>query len=361
MASAGTYTRRIRKLQRRLPKEKIDGLVVTRPSNVRYLTGFEGSAGQILMSQKGAVFMTDFCYIEAARKDLPFLDVVRISGDRKKQLRSLLRAHKVRRLGFEPAHVTHQRYLQLRDHIGEKRLSGRTDIVERLRMIKDDAEIAAIRKAVRLNERGFRHTRSLLRPGITERDVAVELEFFFRTNGGDGFAFDPIIAFGKGGSIPHYQTANRKLRERDAVLIDWGVKVRGYSSDLTRTLLSHSITQKEKDIYAIVLEAQTRAIEKIRPGVSLALIDKTARDVISKHGHGEAFGHSFGHGIGLDVHEIPNVSSKSKERCRKGMVITAEPGIYLPGWGGVRIEDDILITASGCEVLSRLSRKAEPF
>ncbi len=357
----GIYRKRIRRLQKRLAGEKIEGLLVTNLTNVKYLTGFSSSAAQLIISEKACVFITDFRYIEAARKQVGFAHVFQTTKNPKKDLQSLLRKYKIRRLGFESANITYQRYLQLKDCISEKRLKPRPDIVERLRMIKGPEEIEAIRKAVRLDERGFRYIRELLVPGTTEKDIALQLELFFKTGGADGLAFDTIVAFGSGGAVPHYRTGRKRLREKDRVLIDWGVSLGGYSSDLTRTLLSHSMTEKEQVVYSIVLEAQLRAIEKIRPGVPLASIDKTARDIITRHGYGEAFGHSFGHGLGMDVHELPVVSWKSKLRCRKGMVITAEPGIYIPGWGGVRIEDDVVVTEKGHQVLSRLSKKPRPF
>ena len=287
------FLRRIRKLQGQLSKEKVDGLLVSNPINVRYLTGFISSAAQVIVSGKACVLMTDFRYLEAAVKQLPFIDVFQTTAGPKVDLQSLLRKHRVRRLGFETNHVSYQRYLQLKGYISEKRLKPRPDIIERLRMIKGPEEIAAIRKAIRLNEKGFKYIRKLLKPGVTEREIALELDTFLMASGGEKLAFEPIIAFGSGSAVPHHHTGRRKLRERDMVLIDWGVCVDGYSSDLTRTLLSHSMTVKEKTIYSIVLEAQKKAINMIKPGVPLAGIDSTARDHITKHGYGEAFGHSL--------------------------------------------------------------------
>ncbi len=355
------HVKRINKLQRHLAKEKIDGLLVTNLTNVRYLTGFVSSAAKLLVSEKGCVLITDFRYIEAARKEVAFAEVFQTTKNARNDLRSLLRKHSIRRLGFESSNISYWEYLRLKSYLSERRLKPCLDIVERLRMIKDAGEIIAIRRAIRLAEKGFRYIRKLLKPGVRERDIAIELELFSKVNGGDNVAFDPIVAFGRGSAVPHYHTDRKRLRERDMVLVDWGVTLGGYSCDLTRTLLSHSIMDKEKAIYSIVLEAQHKAIKKIRPGVSLGLIDRTARDHISKHGYGDAFGHSLGHGIGLDVHELPVISRESKMRCRSGMVITVEPAIYVPGWGGVRIEDDVLVTGKGCEVLSRLPRKAQTF
>ena len=209
-----------------------------------------------------------------------------------------------------------------------------------------------------LAERGFRHILPLLRPGVREREIAIELEFFFMANGGDKLAFDPIVAFGANSAVPHHTTGRRKLRETDVVLVDWGVKVGGYSSDLTRTLLPPRMPRRTREVYRVVLEAQRAAIERIRPRAKAAAPDKAARAVIQATGHGERFTHSLGHGIGLDVHEQPGLASRSEATLRAGMVVTVEPGIYLPGRLGVRIEDNVLVTAEGHEVLSRLTRRA---
>jgi Xaa-Pro aminopeptidase len=349
---------RIRRARRALAKHKIDALLVTSPANVRYLTGFVSSNALLLVMASGAsAFLTDARYIEAARKKVEADTVELLQRDAFKSVRDALRGHGVRRLGFEAGHLTHARALNLIETLGARRCKPVSGLVEGVRAVKEPGEIAAIRKAVHLAERGFRHILPLLRPGVREREIAIELEFFFMANGGDKPAFDLIVAFGANSAVPHHTTGQRKLRETDPVLVDWGVKVAGYSSDLTRTLLPPRMPRRTREVYRVVLEAQRAAIERIRPGAKAAAPDKAARAVIEAAGHGERFTHSLGHGIGLDVHEQPGLGSRSTATLRAGMVVTVEPGIYLPGCFGVRIEDDVLVTAEGHEVLSRLTRR----
>ncbi len=350
---------RIRKLRRKLAGHKIDALLVTNPTNIRYLTGFVSSNATLVITASGhSLYLTDARYIEAARNKVEADAVELLKGDVFKAVRDGLKGHGVRRLGFEADHLSHAQALKLLDTLGTRRCKAVSGVVESVRAVKEPDEIAAIRKAVRLGERGFRHILPLLRPGVREREIAIELEFFFMANGGEKLAFDPIVAFGPGAAVPHHATGRRKLRETDVVLIDWGVTVAGYSSDLTRTLLPPRMPRRTREIYQVVLEAQRAAIERIRPRAKLAAPDKAARDVIEAAGYGERFTHSLGHGIGLDVHEQPGLSSRSEGTLRAGMVMTVEPGIYIPGRLGVRIEDDVLVTAAGHEVLSRLPKRA---
>jgi len=354
--------RRIRTVGRKLAGHKIDALLVTHPPNVLYLTGFASSNACLVITASGrSVFLTDARYIEAAQKRVQADAVELLEKDAFKNIAGVVKGQRVKRLGFESDHLSHARALKLIETLGARKCKPVSSVVESVRAIKDFLEIAAIRKAVRLNERAFRHVLPLLRPGVSERDIAVELEFFFMASGGDKAAFDPLVAFGPHSSVPHHRTGRRKLRDTDAVLIDWGVRVGGYSSDLTRTLLPPRMPRRTKAIYQVVLEAQRAALERIRPGAKLSAPDKAARDVIEAAGYGRRFTHSLGHGIGLEVHEHPALSSRAEGTLRAGMVVTVEPGIYLPGTVGVRIEDDVLVTARGHEVLSRLPRRPQPW
>ncbi len=356
------YGKRIKKLQRRLKKHKVDGLLITDLLNIKYLTGFEGSRAFLLVSEGKSLFFTDARYIETAEREIACDEVVKLSKDVRRDIADLAKKSRIRKIGFESQNISYDDYHRFATKIGRKKFTATKDIVEELRMIKDNDEIDKIKKAIRLSERGFKHIRQFLRCGVSEKDIATEFELFLKLNGAEKLAFDTIVAFGRGSSVPHYRTSKRRrLRSGDIVLIDFGAVVEGYTSDLTRTFVSPNITKKEKRIYNLVLEAQRRAIRRVRPGVLLSSIDKAAREYISNNGFSEHFVHSVGHGIGLSVHEMPGISANSKLRCKKGMVFTIEPGIYIPGWGGVRIEDDLLVTQRGCEVLSRLSKKMESF
>lgn len=355
-----TFRKRVNRLRQVIRREKADALLVTDLTNIAYLAGFKGSFGLLLVTLKETVFLTDFRYIETAKKEVSADDVVRTSRDRFEDVKRETRKRKIRRFAFESRAVSHADYLELAGKVGEKKLVPLKDSVEKLRMVKDDEELSRIRKAVKLTDRGLRHIRRFLKPGVSEKELAAELEVFFKLEGGEP-GFQPIVAFGERSSMPHHVSSNRKLKAGDIVLIDLGTSFQGYHADLTRTWLSRSMNAKEKEIYGIVLDAQRAAIDRVKPGVRLASIDAAARGVISSSGYGENFGHGLGHGIGLNVHELPAVSAKSDGRCRKGMVFTIEPGIYIPGWGGVRIEDDVLVTEKGCEMLSSFRRGPHPF
>jgi Xaa-Pro aminopeptidase len=355
------FDKRVKNLRQALCTENVDALLVTNLTNIGYLTGFEGSYGVLLVTQQETLFITDFRYMETAQNEVFADHFVRASRDPQVDVERESRKRKIRRLGFESQTMSHEDYLRFESKMGKRSLIPLKDVVEKLRAVKEDGEIAKIRKAVDLTEQSLRHIRKFLEPGVSEKDLTVELEIFFKLNGGGKTDFQPIVAFGQATSKPHYLSSDRKLTPQDNVLIDLGPSVEGYHADLTRTWLSHSMDEKEKQIYGIVLDAQQAAIDCIRPGVAFSTIDNAARKLISKSGFSENFGHGLGHGIGRRVHELPRISAQSEGRCRTGMVFTIEPGVYLPGWGGVRIEDDILVTKKGCEVLSSFPKNARPF
>jgi len=355
------FKERVSRLRRLISREKADGLLVTDLTNIAYLAGFRGSFGFLLVTPREAVFLTDSRYMEAAGKDVAADEVMKVSHDHFEDIKREAKKRKIRRLGFESQAFSYDNYLRLSAKVGEKHMVGLKESVEKLRMVKEGEEVAQIRKAVKLAERGLRHIQGFFEPGVSEKDLADELEVFLKLNGGGETGFRPIVAFGERSSMPHYVTSGRKLKEDDVVLVDLGTSVKGYHADLTRTWLSCSMTKREKEVYAVVLDAQRAALERVRPGVSLVSIDAAARRLISSKGYGDNFGHGLGHGIGLNVHELPRISVRSEGRCRKGMVFTIEPGIYIPGWGGVRIEDDVLVTEKGCEVLSNYPKTARPF
>ncbi len=356
-----SFDKRVRRLRRATSDEKIDALLVTNLTNIQYLTGFKGSFALLLVTPKETVFLTDFRYIETAQRTVPADDVIKTSLDHFEDIKRETRKRNIRRLGFESKTITHADFLRLAAKVGKRNLAPLKDTVETLRMIKEDGEVAQIRKAIGLTQRALSHLRKFLEPGVSEKDLALELEVFFKLNGGGETGFLPIVAFGERSSMPHYASSGRKLRMGDMVLVDLGTSVNGYHADLTRTWLSPTMKGKQKEIYNIVLEAQQAAIERIKPGVDLVSIDRAARQVIAKREYGEKFGHGLGHGLGLNVHELPRISPRSEGKCRKGMVVTIEPGIYLPGWGGMRIEDDVLVTENGCRVLSSFPRSPRAF
>lgn len=354
------FSKRVRQLRRAIADDRVDALLVSDLTNIAYLTGFRSSFSLLLVGLKETVFFTDFRYIETAEKNVRADAIIKTSHDYLEDVKREVRKRKIRHSALSRERYLAQ-YAELAGKVGERRLVPLKDNVEKLRAVKEEQEVALIRKAVSLTESALRHIRTFFEPGVSEKDLAVELEVFFKLNGGGQTDFQPIVAFGEGSSMPHYVSSTRKLRMSDILLIDLGTSVEGYHADLTRTWLSRTMKPREKEIYTIVLDAQQAAIDRIRPGVKLVSIDCAARELISKSGYGENFGHGLGHGLGLKVHELPRISAKSEGTCRKGMVVTIEPGIYIPGWGGVRIEDDILVTEKGCEVLSSFPKVPRPF
>ena len=330
----------------------MDALLITNLINIRYLTGFDGTRAIMIVGRGRRVFLTDSRYIEAVTKQIGNVDIDEIGRKPYQYIGNLVKKLKIRRLGFEQDDVTFSDYTKIADAVGEKKLRPLSGVIEQIRLIKDDQELKCIKHAATISAHGIRQIRDLIKSGITERSLAIELELFFHLNGAEQAAFPTIVAFGRHASVPHHRTSGSHMRPGNLTLIDFGARYRGYNSDLTRTMASNNISVKFKEVYNIVLEAQQRAIESIRPGRKFSEIDRVARDFIAECGHGEHFGHGLGHGLGLEVHEAPILAPGAKGRCRKGMVFTIEPGIYLPGWGGVRIEDDIVVTSNGCRVLT---------
>jgi Xaa-Pro aminopeptidase len=322
------------------------------PPNVRWLCGFSGSAGALLVTPREAVFLTDFRYRLQAAKEVGGARLVEYPGGAVEAIAREARRARVRRMGFEADHLTVAMHADLAAALPGIELVPLKGTVESLRAVKDAAEILAIRRALASAEKAFRSIAGRL-VGRPERQVADELRSALRDAGADGEAFPSIIGSGPNGALPHATPTRRKIGSRDLVVIDFGALREGYACDLTRTVLSGKWDEKSRMIYKTVLAAQIAAIGAVRPGVRCSTVDAAARAVIEEAGYGDAFGHSTGHGVGLEVHERPTISSRSGDILAPGMVFTVEPGIYLPHFGGVRIEDMVLVTRSGCEVLSR--------
>ena len=342
----------------------LDALLLTDLLNVGYLSGFTGSTAYALVTPAEALLITDSRYtLQAARECLGFelIETPQGSGGYPEALKTTLEERpSLRRVGFEAGHVT----VSLRESFGQSAPNvewiGTQDVVEAGRRVKDAGEIAQIRRAIEVAEAAFLSVKHLLRPGTREQDFALELEFAMRRGGAEGTAFETIVASGALGARPHHRAGVRPLTSGDLVTVDWGATVDGYNSDITRTVGIGHVSDEQRRIYGIVLEAQQRAIAAIRPGKTGKEIDAVARDFIASHGYGDAFGHSLGHSLGRDVHDGPGFSVRSdKLILEPGMVLTVEPGIYLEDWGGVRIEEDVLVTEAGCEILTHLPNALE--
>ncbi len=325
----------------------VDGIFVYQPENRKYLSGFDGSTGYVLITAADAVLATDFRYVEQAESQVEGCRVVRIDGPVKNWFPGLVSGANVARLGVESGHVTlsdFERYKTALSAAGIKtELVPVTDAVETLRLVKDDEEIRHIEAAARLTDEALTRVGAMyLRPGVTERRLAWELEKFIRESGGE-LAFPIIVAGGPASAMAHAKPTDRPLQPDEPVVVDMGAKLNGYCGDLTRTFWLGDVNARFVELYTTVLRAQRAAIEDIVSGMTGAESDKLARDFITEAGYGEAFGHSLGHGLGMEVHENPRVGQNSQDILADGMVFTIEPGIYITGWGGIRIEDDAVL------------------
>lgn len=351
--------RRLQRVRLRLRRLKLDGILITDTVNVRYMSGFTGDSSALLVTPRDLVFVTDFRYMEQAAAECIGYEIVERRKSMVEVVARQARRLGIARLGIESGSMTLDLAERLRSLLKAAELVPTGDVVEDIRMVKDAAEVRAIRSCIAAAERCFEHAKKFLVPGIRELDVAAEMEYFARTLGFDGMAFPPIVAFGPRGSLPHARATDCRMRSGDIVLLDWGVAGAGYVCDLTRVLFHHKISAQFRRLYTIVLEAQQRAIRRIRPGATARAVDAAARKHIARAGLGRRFGHGLGHGIGMQVHEGPTIGPLSGAVLKRGMVFTVEPGIYIPGHGGIRIEDDVLVTAQGVEVLSHAAKRIE--
>ncbi|MFZ5596568.1 MAG: M24 family metallopeptidase [Bacillota bacterium] len=346
-------TDRVQRLREVFEGEGLDGFLVTRPENRYYLTGFTGSAGSVLVTGGEIYLVTDFRYAEQARIQSPHCRVIVSSEAAPDAISKLAGELNINMLGCEGDHLTYHQFTLLGDRcweIGIKPLAG---VIDGLRTVKDSYEIEKIGQAVDLSDRAFSHILPFIVEGAEERDIALELEFFMRKEGAEGVSFPIIVASGERSSMPHGIASGKRIAPGDLVTMDFGAMLDGYNSDITRTVVLGAADEKQKKIYQIVLEAQLSGIKAVRAGIKASEVDRAARSVIEAYGYGEHFGHSTGHGVGLQIHENPRVSSKDDTELKPGMVITIEPGIYLPGWGGVRIEDTVVVEDRGCRVLTK--------
>ncbi len=351
--TAHDRTARIQRFHARLESRSLDGFLVSKPVHLDYLHGFRGSAGVALHLAGEALLIVDSRYIEQATGEALHCRPLLAGESILETLRGRLSGHAaaVPRLGFESGHLTHDWAERMKAGNASCQWVATTDLIEELRAIKEPSEVAAIQAALGLAQQAYGRALAQVRPGMKETELAGELELQMRRLGGEGTAFDTIVAAGPRSSLPHGVASQRTIREDDLVLIDFGVRFRSYNSDLTR--IHFMPKASPPDILEVIQEARNAAFEVIRPGIRERDIDGAARAVIRKAGHGRRFGHGLGHGLGLEVHELPRISPRSHSEVREGMVFTIEPGIYLPGQYGIRIEDVVAVTSGGMELLSR--------
>ncbi|REK77357.1 M24 family metallopeptidase [Paenibacillus paeoniae] len=345
-------TTRVERLRKLLEENSLDALLIASPYNRRYISGFTGSAGFVLLTSGDNYFLTDFRYREQAAKQVQGFTIIEHGTSPIDDIRGILEKAGIASLGFEQEHVSYGEYLQWGKTLNGIALKPAAGLVEKLRMTKDDAELQVMQDAADLADRTFKHILGVLATGIRESDIALEMEVFMRSNGATSSSFDTIVASGERSALPHGVASDRIIGTNEFVKLDFGAYYNGYCSDLTRTVVIGKPSDKHNEIYNIVLEAQLHALANIRPGMTGMEADALCRDIITKYGYGDNFGHGTGHGLGMEIHEAPRLSRLSDTILTPGMTVTVEPGIYVPGFGGVRIEDDIVITESGIKILT---------
>jgi Xaa-Pro aminopeptidase len=353
----------VRLLQKKLLRKKLDALLVSQPENRRYLSGYsvedtslDESSGLLLIPARSTPhLLTDFRYREQAETEAVGFEVSLYPKGLPALLKKLLPSLGIERLGFESHAIQHAKAVsieKLLDSLGGEAIAT-SSLVEKLRLVKGDNELAEIRKSVRLNEKVFQKVYSTIGPGQTEKEVAHRIEQTMVEMGAEKPAFETIVGSGPNGALPHAVPSERKLREGEPIVIDMGLRLHGYCSDMTRTVVLGKPSDMILERIRLVRKAQLAAIQTIRAGITCREADQAARKIISKAGFGANFGHGLGHGVGLAVHEAPSLNSRSRKTLREGMVVTVEPGIYFPGWGGIRLENMVIVKKNGCEILNR--------
>ncbi|MGI5836706.1 MAG: M24 family metallopeptidase [Chloroflexota bacterium] len=358
---------RITKLRQIMGRLSLDAFLISQPESRRYLSGFTGqdnppmdSAGYLLITQSRALLFTDGRTIEQAAQETTGYEAVLIENRFHDTLAQLLPEMHLPRIAFEGNHLTYRVYEEVAGVLDPNSiLVPSYDVVDTLRAVKDERELEAIEEAVILADSAFAHILGMIEPGLTEREVAWEIESYLRKHGSEGVAFDTIVASGPNASKPHHQPSDRAIQANEPVIMDWGARVRGYCSDITRTIVLGKADDQFKKLYSIVLEAQTRVEKRVRSGMTGIKADSFARKVIEEAGYGEFFVHSTGHGVGLEIHELPRLRRTAENVLEDGMVFSVEPGIYLPGWGGIRIEDLVTLQDGRPVVLTRSPKQMQ--
>ena len=343
---------RINKLITNFKSHKLDAFLVTKDINITYLTKFHACESWLFITPKKSYYITDFRYILEARAGLKDIVIKRYTNSFFETLFELVSSLKLKDIGFDDRHLSLYEFKRLKNFCPKGvSLKSVNNLVEQLRQIKDDNELNLMRQAIKLNLKAYDFLKTVIKPGISEGEVLLKLENYVKSHKA-GFSFSPIIASGPNSCFPHARVSDRIIKNHEIVLVDMGIDLKGYKSDLTRIFFLGKISPRVREMYEIVHAAQHKAIDQIKPGILARDVDYQARNYLEKHGIAKYFGHSLGHGVGLEIHEDPRLSSKSLTPLAERMVCTVEPAVYFPNEFGIRIEDMILVTQKGCEVLS---------
>lgn len=336
---------RVRKI---LEDLSLDGALISNGYNMRYISGFTGGTGYVYISKKKQIIFTDFRYTIQATEESPDFEIKEIGNDGyEPAINEVLKAENIQHLGFEDQDLLYSAFVKLREQLEVKDMVAVKDALTNLRIVKTARELECIKEAEAIGDVAFSKILDIIRPGMTELEVAAQLEFIMKTNGAECLSFETIVASGINSSMCHASPSNKKIQKGDLVTMDFGCKYKGYCSDMTRTIVVGKASGEQKKVYSTVLQAQLRALEGIKAGVVGKDIDKIARDIIEDAGYKGCFGHGLGHSVGLFIHESPRLSQKEEGIILEGVTETVEPGIYIDGFGGVRIEDLVVVTKEG--------------
>ncbi|MCY6483746.1 Xaa-Pro peptidase family protein [Clostridium aestuarii] len=343
---------RIENIRKKMEKKGIDALLLVSDSNRNYMSGFTGNESFSVITLDRAIFITDSRYTQQAREEVKEYEISEYKGSFSDYLSKLAKELNINKLGFEDDIISYSQYLEYEEKLSCE-LVPIKGMVQELRIIKDNDEIKNIKKAASIADKAFKHMLTFIKASMSEKEVELELEFTMKKLGASGLSFTSIVASGVRSSLPHGTATDKIIQNGEFLTMDFGCVYNEYCSDMTRTLVIGEPNDKMKDMYEVVLAAQKKALKTIKPGLTGKEVDKVARDYIQSKGYGEYFGHGLGHGVGRVVHEMPRISPTGNEILKPGMVITDEPGVYIPNFGGLRIEDLILVTEEGCEILSK--------
>ena len=349
--------KRLKRFREKLKEKDIDGALVTKRENYIYLSGFTGTSAFLVITQEHALLLTDFRYVEQASTQASLFEVIQYQGNLFSALNDVIKSKELNRLGFEDASVTYEKYNEYVSKLEIKEFAPLGNAIESLRLSKDEIELDVIRKAVQIADDAFKHILGYLKPGVTETEIAAELEYHMKKLGAVKASFETIVASGKRSSMPHGVASEKKLEMGDTITLDYGAYYNNYCSDMTRTVFLGQPDEEMKKIYNIVLDAQLKASEGAVTGLLGKEIDNIARSIISDNGFEKNFGHGLGHGLGLEIHEDPRLSPTGNITMENGMVVTVEPGIYVAGLGGVRIEDIVVINDNKPIILTQSTKE----
>lgn len=349
--------KRLKAFREQLKSKDIDAALIMKRENYIYLSGFTGSSAFLVITQDDAVLVTDFRYVEQAGAQAPLYEVIQYQGSLIIALNEIYKAKGIKRLGFEDGYITFDKFEEFKTKFDIGEFVALGGIVENLRYIKDESEISVIRQAVKIADDAFTHILGYIKPGVAEIEIAAELEYFMKKNGAKGASFETIVASGERASMPHGTASEKRIQQGDVITLDYGALYNDYCSDMTRTVFLGEPDKQLKKIYEIVLNAQLKSLEGSKKGLLGKEIDFIARDIISKAGFEKNFGHGLGHGVGLEIHEEPRLSPAGAIKMENGMVATVEPGIYVSGLGGVRIEDIIVINEDKPLILTQSTKE----